>query len=214
MILACLSKVQWTRSRTHWKWQAPVNANISGRWAGRRVNDSDTGISNGLVDPDIAWWGKEWQVPLPASLGDDSITCVLGLQYYYFCWWGIFEGIIISVGFVCLGCGFFVVCCLFFFLHSMLDVQWLFLSLKTGELSCGRISHRVPPSQVTSWSTSLFNAARSVLLIFGYLRFPQGTTELYIPLFTEGIYQCFCTATQQAEVLKNNVHAAFILAYE
>lgn len=96
----------------------------------------------------------------------------------------------------------------------MLVVQWLFLSLKTKELSCGGISHRVPLSQVTSWSTSLLNSARSVLLTFGYLRFPQGTTALHIPVFTEGIYHCFSTATQHAELLKNNVHAAFILVYE
>lgn len=96
----------------------------------------------------------------------------------------------------------------------MLVVQWLFVSLKTTERGCGMILQGVPPSQVTSWSTSLFNAVRSVLLTFGYLRFPQGTRALYIPVFTEGIHQCVCTATQQAELLKNNVHAAFILVYE
>jgi len=96
----------------------------------------------------------------------------------------------------------------------MLVVQRLFVSLKIRELSCGMISHRVPPSQVTSWSTSLLNAVRSILLTFQYLKFPQGTTVLYFPVFTEGIHQCFCTATQQGGLLKNNVHAAFILAYE
>lgn len=90
----------------------------------------------------------------------------------------------------------------------------LIVSLKTRELSCGMISLKVPPSQVTSWSTSLFNAVKSALLTFGYLRFPRGTTALYIPVFTEGIHQCFCIATQQAELLKNNVHAAFSLVYE